>query len=390
MSAVPEPEAAPDAAAAGATADGEGHRRLAVGLIGTGRIARTGHLPAYAAADVPVAAICGRTSAGAERLAAQWSGPGRPRLYTSAVELAADPAVELIDVATRPTGRLELIRALLPAGKPLLVQKPLAYTLAEAELIVAEAEGAGVPLAVNHNLRWSPPQRLLTQWLDDGLLGDLVHLAHVHHFSEDLTAWYTDHPGYLFLDHGLHYLDMVRWYARRPVLEVTARAAFTPGQRARCPLSYTIMLKFDGPLVASLTLHNATCSQGAWASNLWVNGTRGDAHLTYDSAGLMLPDHEPAVVQPPGEWVPDGIAGAYTAFVDALARGTRPPHEGRDHLRSLALAEAAWESSRHDGAWMPVPAVTGSSVAAATLASADAAHVPAISSAVGTTPKGRL
>ncbi|MEV6983912.1 Gfo/Idh/MocA family oxidoreductase [Sphaerisporangium sp. NPDC051017] len=305
MSAVPEPEADPDAAAAGVAADGEGHRRLAVGLIGTGRIARTGHLPAYAAADVPVAAICGRTSADAERLAAQWSGSGRPRLYTSAVELAADPAVELIDVATRPTGRLELIRALLPAGKPLLVQKPLAYTLAEAELIVAEAEGAGVPLAVNHNLRWSPPQ-------------------------------------------------------------------------------------LDGPLVASLTLHNATRSQGAWASNLWVNGTRGDAHLTYDSAGLMLPDHEPVVVQPPGEWVPDGIAGAYTAFVDALARGARPPHEGRDHLRSLALAEAAWESSRHDGAWMPVPAVTGSSVAAVTLASADAAHVPAISSAVGTTPKGRL
>ncbi|MEU8268278.1 Gfo/Idh/MocA family oxidoreductase [Sphaerisporangium sp. NPDC049002] len=261
----------------------------------------------------------------------------------------------LIDVATRPDGRLNLVRELLPYGKPLLLQKPVSYTLDEATAIAREAAQAGVPVAVNHNLRWAPAQRLLLDWARTGRLGDLAHLAHVHHFCEDEGTWYTDHPGYLFLDHGLHYLDLARQLARSDPVAVSARASILPGQRARCPLTYTIMLAFDAPLVACLTMYNRTRSPQAWSSAWHVNGDRADAQATYSTAALHTACGSETFT-PPGEWVPDGILGAYTAFVHALEASAIPEHDITDHLRSLALATAALESANTGGNWTTVAA----------------------------------
>ncbi|WP_214109562.1 Gfo/Idh/MocA family protein [Acrocarpospora catenulata] len=322
-----------------------------IGVIGAGRIVRTGHLPAYISGGVPVAAICARTRASAEQAARALPGV---RIHDSAVELAADPDVEIIDVATRPHGRLDLVRALLPYGKPLLLQKPVAYSLDEARAIADEAARAGVPVAVNHNLRWAPAQRLLLDWARGGGLGRLAHLAHVHHFNEDEVTWYTDHPGYLFLDHGLHYLDLARRLAGADPVAVTARAGVLPGQAARCPLTYTIMLAFDSPLVATLSMYDRTRTPHAWASAWYVNGDQADAQATYSTATLHTAAG-PQTHTPPGEWVPDGILGAYTAFTQALAAGTVPEHDITDHLRSLAVASAAAASAARDGEWITVP-----------------------------------
>lgn len=329
-------------------------RQWRVGLVGAGRIARTGHLPAYAAAGVPLTALCSSSRITAVQLAAHWPGPHRPQVHATAAQVAADPDVDLIDLTTPPHGRLELIRGLLPYGKPLLVQKPLAYTLAEALVIAREAEEAAVPVAINHNLRWAPPQRILLDWVAAGKLGDIGHLAHVHHFAEDERTWYTDHPGYLFLDHGLHYLDLARRIAGRDPVAVSARATVLPGQTARCPLTYTVMLAFDGPLVASLTMYDRTRGPAAWASNWFVNGTLGDAHVTYTTATLHTADGTQQVA-PGGEWVPDGILGAYTAFTTALNASAVPEHDITDHLQTLAMAAAAADSAAATGAWTEVP-----------------------------------
>lgn len=321
-----------------------------VGIIGAGRIVRTGHLPAYAQGAVPVTAICSRDRASAEHAA---RGVPGLRVCGSVTELAADPAVDVIDVATRPQGRLELVRELLTYGKPLLLQKPVAYTLEEATAIAREAALAGVAVAVNHNLRWAPPQRLLLDWARTGQLGEIGHLAHVHHFCEDEDTWYTAHPGYLFLDHGLHYLDLARQLAGADPVAVSARASVLPGQKARSPLTYTIMLAFDGPLVASLSMYNRTRSAQAWSSAWYINGNLADAQATYSTATLHTADCSQTFTSL-GEWVPDGILGAYTAFTHALDAGTIPEHDVTDHLRSLALATAALESANKGGDWVTV------------------------------------
>jgi len=76
----------------------------------------------------------------------------------------------------------------------------------------------------------------------------------------------------------------------------------------------------------------------------------------YATATLFTSDGNTVAHRPPGQWVPDGLLAAYTAFVTALCQGTVPPHTAADHLRTLALATTAAEQANRDGAWIEVPA----------------------------------
>ncbi|MDQ0727665.1 Gfo/Idh/MocA family protein [Microbacterium sp. W4I20] len=96
--------------------------RLGVGIVGAGAIARSAHLPAYREWDVPVVAVTSRTVADAQALAADF---GIATVHESLESLLADPRVEVVDLATGPAGRVELIAAAVAAGKHVLAQKPL-------------------------------------------------------------------------------------------------------------------------------------------------------------------------------------------------------------------------------------------------------------------------
>jgi predicted dehydrogenase len=326
---------------------------LRVGLIGCGRIATEGHLPAYAKAGIKVSAICDNDLQHAHRLAVAYGVAVEP----DALQLAARADVDIVDIATRPHGRAELVRSLLPLGKPLLVQKPLVYDLEEARQLAAEVRRAGVVVAVNHNARWAPTHARLRSWIDHGRLGEVYAVRHTNRFNEDVTAWYTDHPDYILLDHGLHYLDLVRYLTGRTPTAASAVTWRKPGQRANCPLLYAITLRFDGdpPLVASLSFNNAVPAPAGFHYRLDLDGTKASAGASLERAWLVDAD---GTVQADGlcegAWVPDGLIGAFRAFQDALASGTRPPHTLDDHLATLATAVAAVRSAHADGAWTEV------------------------------------
>src|SRR5260221_5374864 len=92
-----------------ATALGEArslHDRPGIGVLGYGNVARRWQVPGYLAADLNVVAICDTDPAALD--AAHRACPSA-RLYASADDLLAHPDVTVIDLATRPPGRLDLI-----------------------------------------------------------------------------------------------------------------------------------------------------------------------------------------------------------------------------------------------------------------------------------------
>ncbi|MEV4237136.1 Gfo/Idh/MocA family oxidoreductase [Nocardia sp. NPDC049737] len=326
---------------------------LRVGLIGCGRIGTEGHLPAYALGEVTVSAVCDLDLSRARR-AAESCGAA---VESDAIALARRGDVDVVDVATRPGDRAALIRTLLDVGKPLLVQKPVLYDLAEARELAREVRQAGLAVAVNHNARWAPTHARVRGWIEAGRLGQVYAVHHANRFNEDLAAWYTDHPDYLFLDHGLHYLDLVRYLTGRTPTTVSARAWAKPGQHASCPLAYAITLGFDdtAPLTASLSFNNAVPAPGGFHYRLDIDGVLGSAGADLEHAWLVSSDGVPVENEKcGGAWVPDGILGAYRAFEYAVETGAAPPHSLDDHLRSLAVATAAADSARADGAWTRV------------------------------------
>jgi predicted dehydrogenase len=325
----------------------------AVGLIGCGRIAREAHIPAYQALGVDVTALCDVDASSLQELGKLCPGA---RLFEEAMDLAAAPDVDIIDLATPPAGRPHLLRELLKQGKPILTQKPLCYSLEDAISLCADIALAKVPVAVNHNARWSPANARTRELLRLGKLGDLYSLVHVNRFNENIKTWYTDHPDYLFIDHGLHYIDLVRWLTGATPDSVLAIASYVPGQVALCPLQYSIQFRYRSkPLHVLLHFNNAVPAPGAFESTWYVDGTGGCALVSLDSVVLVDSDGvRGAPEHLAGGWVPDGFMGSYLAFVEALQNDTPPPHSVADHLESLRVAFGAAASARLNGRWVSV------------------------------------
>ena len=328
---------------------------LQVGLIGCGRIAAEGHLPAYRQGGVRVSAVCDVDSAEARRLAELYGAS----VELDAMRLANRSDVDVVDIATQPHDREQLLRALLPVGKPMLVQKPVLYDLAAARLLAVDVRRAGVVVAVNHNARWAPTHHQVRQWIKAGRLGDVYAVQHANRFNEDTATWYTDHPDYLFLDHGLHYLDLVRYLTGRTPTAVSALSWRKPTQQARCALVYSVTLRFDGNplLAANLSFNDAVPAPGGFHYRLDIDGTCASAGASLERAWLVSANGELLEDQRcAGAWVPDGILGAFRALEEALEAGTAPPHSLDDHLRTLTVATAAARSARASGAWTRVDA----------------------------------
>lgn len=327
---------------------------MKVGLIGCGRIANQAHLPAYKKYGVCVSSVCDKVLSKAKKLADDYQ---IPHFCTDPIELVTKDDVDIVDIATQPKGRSELIEMLIPYKKPLLIQKPLAYDYEEAERLANLLKTHNIPTAINHNARWAPVQVEFTKWLEQGLIGEIYAIHHVNRFNEDLRSWYTDHPDYMFIDHGLHYLDLVRYHTKRIPVAISATSSFGPAQKAKCPLLYNINILYDRnkPLAASLYFNNIVPAPHGFYCNWFIDGTKASVIMTIDSIsrvannGISLP-----LTRIEGEWIPEGFIGTYKHFVDSIKSGVEPTHSAADHLISLKIATAAAKSARENGQWINI------------------------------------
>lgn len=151
---------------------------IGIGIVGYGGFGLFVHEAWDSAHDVEVRAIADRDSSRAPR--------GGVRFTTEWRELLDDDAIDLIAVITPPASHAEIGAAVLAAGKHLLVDKPIATTLAGADKLIAERDKSGKVAAVNFMLRFNPLVQQLAQLAQSGLLGKLRHVA-VENVAQDDT-----------------------------------------------------------------------------------------------------------------------------------------------------------------------------------------------------------
>jgi predicted dehydrogenase len=120
--------------------------RFSWGLVGPGRIAHKFAEVVQRTPGMHLARVQGRDAARAEAFARRWAVDGRPapQAGTDLAALLADPAIDAVYIATPHAQHIEAIEAALHAGKPVLCEKPLVATAAQAERVVALARERGV------------------------------------------------------------------------------------------------------------------------------------------------------------------------------------------------------------------------------------------------------
>ncbi|WP_139977579.1 Gfo/Idh/MocA family protein [Nocardioides litoris] len=114
-------------------------RTIGWGILATGKIARKVAAEVALVPGAEVAAVGSRAAASAEAFAAAYDGPGACTPYGSYEALVADPAVEVVYVASPHALHLEHARLAFEAGKHVLCEKPVTVTVADAEAMVALA-----------------------------------------------------------------------------------------------------------------------------------------------------------------------------------------------------------------------------------------------------------
>ncbi|HXQ22076.1 MAG TPA: Gfo/Idh/MocA family oxidoreductase [Candidatus Acidoferrales bacterium] len=342
-------------------------KRFRVALVGCGRIAgvHAGYLRQVP--QVELVGACDLRRESREAFSARWQLP----TYADVDELLSAAAPDVVHVLTPPATHATVAMSLLDAGVHVLVEKPMALTVAEADAMVAAARRAGRQLTVDHNRWFDPVVHEARALLASGRLGALVGVDVFQGAAVGEAElppgqeghWKAALPGGILYDLAPHPVYLLRGFvgAVRQVQVVTRTAAdgklrelraVVEGAQALGSLTISLATRpfmnritlFGDAMTAEVNLNNMT---------LIVRRTRQVPKLV----GKVLPNIDEAV-QLLRATVVNGIAFVrgrqryypgmglhFRAWYQALADGTPPPvsaEEGRD---GVALLQQMWEQA---------------------------------------------
>jgi predicted dehydrogenase len=339
-----------------------------IGLIGCGGITEH-HLKAYRAAGWEVAAFFDRNPEAAEGRRKEFYPEAR--VCATVEEMFADPEIAVVDIATHPIVRAELIEQAISAGKHILSQKPFAVDLESGERLVKLAADAGVKIAVNQNGRWAPYFSYMRHAVNAGLIGEVGSVHMVLNWDHTWTAGtpFEEIHHLMLYDFGIHWIDAARSFFdcrlareskgdgasigqssrshdRAYAASVSATLARFPDQPIKPPMLANVAVSFPNGMA---TIAFNGCSRFGARETCTITGTKGTIHAVggicdIGSVEIHTADGI-ATAQLDGSWFPDGFRGCMGELLCAIEENREPGNSAANNLKSLALVLAAMKSA---------------------------------------------
>lgn len=198
-------------------------------LIGCGRIA-TNHIRAAVNNGFSIVAVCDIVPSKMENLLAKHNlqddeAIGRYESYSAM--LAEHPEIELVGIATESGKHARIALDCIDAKKNLVIEKPIAMSIEEAEEIIRRADEAGVKVSACHQNRFNVAVQNVRAALDEGRFGRLSH-GSIHVRWNRGEGYYDQAPwrgtwaqdGGCLMNQCIHGIDLLRWLMGGDVVEV--------------------------------------------------------------------------------------------------------------------------------------------------------------------------
>ena len=237
------------------------------------------------------------------------------------------------------------VLAALEAGKHVLVEKPMAVSAADAQMMVDTAERAGVQLMVCQSLRFDHPYAAMRQAVAAGEIGEVMHLYSRRNTIElaaarvlgkfSLAYWLTPHD-----------IDMMLWTVGRPITSVKAYSR----EKAKGRQDFIIaVFTFDNGVVGVLETSWCTpaFSGRSQAEHFSIHGKRGAAEvLGHENAVAIYhvdgqPDYPDVGYTPVLHGRQEGMfRSLFSHFVGVVQGKWEPIVTGRDGLAAIQVASA--------------------------------------------------
>ena len=176
-------------------------------------------------------------------------------------KVLGDPAVGLVFVTASNEAHYPLVMAALKAGKAVMCEKPIATTLADSKAMVVEAEKRGLFFQIGFELRYSKLYMKVKDWIDQGVLGDVMN-THCYYICSEFHhkgSWRNkmSSGGGMFGEKLSHYVDLPRWWIGSRVKEAYSVCAPNVIPYYEVRDNYHTSYKFENGAVSQLTFHMA-------------------------------------------------------------------------------------------------------------------------------------
>ena len=287
-----------------------------------------------------------------DRAASIWSIP-RKLCFTELDEALHTLDCEAVIVATPPDCHARNCETALSFARPVLVEKPFALNLADANRIVEVAESKKIPIVVGQNYRYMRAFRNCRRIIEDGLLGRVgIVMFQYYRVPHGMADWLRQSEYNVLWGIAVHHLDALRFVLKQNVTGVLAESFSLPWSTMAAGASMQVMLKFE-------------------------QGARGVYSGTYESSGHEFFEHgqefyarfvgESATLHVFQRWLVLCEKGKLPRLVRRGARTVseegillrqlknavlfrkEPEASGRDNLQTMAVVEGCIQSARDQG-----------------------------------------
>ena len=341
-----------------------------VGIIGTGRISDLHAIEYLANPHARIVALCDNDLATAEGRAKAW-GVDDARITDDYRAVLADPNVDLVEILLPHHLHLEVALAAIAAGKAVSLQKPMTLDLAQADTLVAAAEGSSKPFKVFENFIFYPPVMKAKALIEQGAIGEPLTIRLKSNPGASKTAWKVPPRaeawrqdkgqaggGPLVFDDGHHKFALAWHFMGNPdtvhafisesvsptgfVFDAPAMVSFRfPGNKmGNLEIAYSPELEIITRHYAQDDRVEITGSKGV----IWINCGHG-----------RIGDPQPVALYRDGSvqtfhnletgWE-SSFVHSTRAYIEALRNGTPPKLTAREGRTILRFALAAEQSAR--------------------------------------------
>jgi UDP-N-acetyl-2-amino-2-deoxyglucuronate dehydrogenase len=336
--------------------------KLKYALVGCGRIAPN-HIAAAIAnsAKLDIAAICDLDAGKMEKLKQKF-GLENVRCYTDYKQMLETEKPSLTAVATDSGMHAQVALAAIESGSNVIVEKPIAMSLADADKLIAAAKAKHVKLCANHQNRFNSSIRQIRSALEAGRFGRLYHAdAHIlwrrdenYYADGDWRGkWASD--GGTLMNQCIHNIDLLRWMMGDDIDEVTAYTARLAHPYIEAEDLGLAIIKFSngsfGTVEGTVNVFPKNLEETLYIFG--ENGTvkaGGSAVNTIDEWSFADNLDDPAEIKKRFGEIPPNIYGfghtpLYADMISAIENDRAPYVDGEAGRRALELVLAIYLSA---------------------------------------------
>ncbi len=314
-------------------------------ILGCGKVAPTYAKALTSIEGVRLAAVWDRTEARARELARAYGGAA----YADVTDMVRREGIRLAVVCNAHPFHAQAALPAIRAGAHVLVEKPLAASLADCDAMIDAARATGVMLGSVAQRRWYAPVQRVKRAIDEGKIGapilGTVHMLgwrdEAYYRSDAWRGTWRQEGGGVLVNQAPHQIDLLQWFMG-PVEQLCGYRANLNHPSIEVEDTGVAVLRFAGGGLGSIVVSNS--QNPALFGKVWVHGANGATVGVQTDGGAMFIAGMTSIAEPPvnDRWTVPGeeqlLAGWQKEDAELFARVPATEHYHRLQVEDFVRA----------------------------------------------------